>query len=142
MRRRSIEPSFENGVESAQLSPILPALAFAAMESPVAGGHLLCPRNCVKANMLVNTEIGRRRHAAASPTTRTAPRAAVQTRGRDVSQFVNNPSRRYFMGGAAALVAAPFVLRREALGQSGFNWKRFSGETIDVLLVKNPRSDL
>ena len=37
---------------------------------------------------------------------------------------------------------APFVLRREALGQSGFNWKRFSGETIDVLLVKNPRSDL
>jgi multiple sugar transport system substrate-binding protein len=59
-----------------------------------------------------------------------------------MSQFANSPSRRHFMGGAAALVAAPFVLRREALGQSAFNWKRFSGETIDVLLVKNPRSDL
>src|SRR5262245_61646717 len=42
---------------------------------------------------------------------------------------------------ASALLAAPAIVR-EADAQSSFNWKRFSGEKIDVLLVKNPRSDL
>ncbi len=37
-------------------------------------------------------------------------------------------------------VGTPAVLR-EGYAQ-GFNWKRFAGEKIDVLLVKNPRSDL
>jgi multiple sugar transport system substrate-binding protein len=47
-------------------------------------------------------------------------------------------------GAAAGLLSAlpaPFVARF-ALGQSAFDWKRFKGEKIDVLLVKNPRSDL
>ena len=45
--------------------------------------------------------------------------------------------------GAAAIgtLGAPFVARH-ALGQSSFNWKRFAGSKIDVLLVKNPRSEL
>jgi multiple sugar transport system substrate-binding protein len=42
---------------------------------------------------------------------------------------------------ASALLAAPAIVR-EANARSSFNWKRFSGEKIDVLLVKNPRSDL
>ncbi|CAN7462233.1 sugar ABC transporter substrate-binding protein [Bosea sp. LjRoot90] len=56
------------------------------------------------------------------------------------------PTRRGLLRGAAALgatgaIASPLVLR-EARAQAAFNWKRFSGTTIDVLLVKNPRSDL
>lgn len=45
--------------------------------------------------------------------------------------------------GAAAIgtLGAPLVARH-ALGQSNFSWKRFAGTKIDVLLVKNPRSDL
>jgi multiple sugar transport system substrate-binding protein len=45
--------------------------------------------------------------------------------------------------GAAMLgaIGAP-AIARQALGQSTFNWKRFAGQKIDVLLVKNPRSDL
>ncbi len=58
------------------------------------------------------------------------------------SDFASRPSRRLFVGGAAAGVAAPFVLRSEALGQSAFNWKKFAGTKIDAMLVKNPRSDL
>lgn len=42
---------------------------------------------------------------------------------------------------ALSAVGAPFV-HRHALGQSQFNWKRFAGQKIDVMLVKNPRSDL
>ena len=42
---------------------------------------------------------------------------------------------------ALGALGAPMVARH-ALGQSSFNWKRFSGQKIDVLLVKNPRSDL
>lgn len=56
------------------------------------------------------------------------------------------PTRRGLLRGAAALgatgaIASPLVLR-EARAQAAFNWKRFSGQSIDVLLVKNPRSDL
>ena len=42
---------------------------------------------------------------------------------------------------AAGTLGAPLVARH-ALGQSSFDWKRFSGAKIDVLLVKNPRSEL
>jgi multiple sugar transport system substrate-binding protein len=53
--------------------------------------------------------------------------------------------RRILQNGAAAgllsALPAPFVARF-ALGQSKFDWKRFKGEKIDVLLVKNPRSEL
>ncbi len=63
-----------------------------------------------------------------------------------MSQTPIKPSRRALLRGTAALAAtgaigAPMVLR-EARAQAAFNWKRFAGTTIDVLLVKNPRSDL
>jgi multiple sugar transport system substrate-binding protein len=59
-----------------------------------------------------------------------------------MSDFAVRPSRRHVLGGAAAGLAAPFILRSEVLGQSTFDWKRFSGAKLDVMLVKNPRSDL
>jgi multiple sugar transport system substrate-binding protein len=53
--------------------------------------------------------------------------------------------RQILRGGAAAsalgYLAAPAIVR-DANAQSAFNWKRFAGEKIDVLLVRNPRSDL
>jgi multiple sugar transport system substrate-binding protein len=51
------------------------------------------------------------------------------------------PSRRQLLGSAALGLAAP-ALVREAFAQSSFNWRRFAGEKIDVLYVKNSRSDL
>ena len=53
-------------------------------------------------------------------------------------------TRRDFLGTAAtaALAGAAPAFVREARAQSTFNWKRFAGTKIDVLLVKNPRSDL
>src|SRR5262245_16009176 len=58
----------------------------------------------------------------------------------------HNPSRRAVLRGTTAVVAAgavfsPAVITR-ALGQSDFNWKRFAGEKLDVLYVKNSRSEL
>lgn len=63
-----------------------------------------------------------------------------------MTDTILKPSRRALLRGAAALGAAgavgsPMVLR-EARAQAPFNWKRFAGTSIDVLLVKNPRSDL
>lgn len=63
-----------------------------------------------------------------------------------MTDSILKPSRRALLRGAAALgaagaIASPMVMR-EARAQAAFNWKRFSGTTIDVLLVKNPRSDL
>ncbi|WP_439495962.1 ABC transporter substrate-binding protein [Bosea sp. (in: a-proteobacteria)] len=63
-----------------------------------------------------------------------------------MTDSILKPSRRALLRGAAALgaagaIASPIVMR-EARAQAAFNWKRFSGTTIDVLLVKNPRSDL
>ena len=55
------------------------------------------------------------------------------------------PSRRDFVRTTTALgtagIFAPALIR-EANAQSTFNWKRFDGTKIDVMLVKNPRSDL
>ena len=42
--------------------------------------------------------------------------------------------------GAAGIFAPALI--REANAQSTFNWKSFDGTKIDVMLVKNPRSDL
>jgi multiple sugar transport system substrate-binding protein len=44
--------------------------------------------------------------------------------------------------GAAALGMAPGVGTLTAQAQSGFDWKRFKGEKIEVFLVKSPRGDL
>lgn len=44
--------------------------------------------------------------------------------------------------GVLGAIGAPALMPSAALGQSAFNWKRFAGQKIDVLLVKNPRSDL
>jgi multiple sugar transport system substrate-binding protein len=62
-----------------------------------------------------------------------------------MNERTRRPTRRGFMGGAAAFgagaVVAPAILKA-ALGQSTFNWKRFAGEKLDVLYVKNTRADL
>jgi multiple sugar transport system substrate-binding protein len=53
-------------------------------------------------------------------------------------------SRREVLRTSAAMAAAlgaPAIVSR-ANAQSKFDWKRYSGEKIDVMLVKNPRSDL
>ncbi|PSC03948.1 sugar ABC transporter substrate-binding protein [Alsobacter soli] len=42
---------------------------------------------------------------------------------------------------AAGAVAAPAIVSR-ANAQSKFDWKRYKGEKIDVMLVKTPRGDL
>ena len=44
--------------------------------------------------------------------------------------------------GAAALGAIPGALQRAAQAQSGFDWKKFKGEKLEVLLVKSPRGDI
>ncbi len=53
--------------------------------------------------------------------------------------------RQILKSGASALaltaLGAPMI-NRAALGQSSFDWKRYTGTKLDVLLVKNPRSDL
>jgi len=63
-----------------------------------------------------------------------------------MTKDILKPTRRGLLRGAAALGAAgtivsPLVLR-ESHAQAAFNWKRFSGTTLDVLMVKNPRADL
>jgi multiple sugar transport system substrate-binding protein len=55
-------------------------------------------------------------------------------------------SRRTLLKAGAGVTAlgalgAPAIVRT-ANAQSKFDWKRFSGEKIDVMMVKNPRSDL
>lgn len=42
---------------------------------------------------------------------------------------------------SASVLFAPAIIR-EANAQSSFNWKRFAGQKIDVLYVKNTRADL
>ncbi|CAN7461916.1 sugar ABC transporter substrate-binding protein [Bosea sp. LjRoot9] len=63
-----------------------------------------------------------------------------------MSSEILKPTRRALLRNAAALgalgtLAAPAIIR-EANAQSSFNWKRFAGTKLDVMLVKNPRSDL
>ena len=54
-------------------------------------------------------------------------------------------SRRHLLRQSAAAALAGFAMpaiATRALGQSKFDWKKFSGEKIDVMLTKNPRADL
>ncbi len=44
--------------------------------------------------------------------------------------------------GAATLGAIPGASLLGAQAQGAFDWKRFKGEKIEVLLVKSPRGDL
>ena len=44
--------------------------------------------------------------------------------------------------GAAVLGAVPGALQRSAHAQAPFDWKKFKGEKIEVLLVKSPRGDI
>jgi multiple sugar transport system substrate-binding protein len=58
----------------------------------------------------------------------------------------NSVSRRSLLkagAGVAGLAAAGGLgMPRPALAQSGFDWKRFKGEHIEVLMAKGPRGDL
>ncbi|MBB4570888.1 ABC transporter substrate-binding protein [Rhizobium leucaenae] len=54
------------------------------------------------------------------------------------SSFIN-PTRRRFMAGTAALGAASMLGIRTA--SAAVDWKRFSGTTLEVNLVKSPRSE-
>ena len=54
------------------------------------------------------------------------------------SSFIN-PTRRGFMAGTAALGAASLLGVRSA--SAAVDWKRFSGTTLEVNLIKSPRSD-
>ncbi len=49
--------------------------------------------------------------------------------------------RRGLLGASAALLAAPAIVRR-AGAATGFDWKQFKGQHIEVNLSKNPRSDV
>ena len=56
-----------------------------------------------------------------------------------------DPTRRRLLqagAGAAVLGAVPGVSLLSAQAQTGFDWKRFKGEKIEILLVKSPRGDL
>lgn len=55
------------------------------------------------------------------------------------SSFIN-PTRRHFMAGTAALGAASLLGVRSA--SAAVDWKRFSGTTLEVNLVKSPRSEI
>ena len=54
------------------------------------------------------------------------------------SSFIN-PTRRHFMAGTAALGAASLLGVRAA--SAAVDWKRFSGTTLEVNLIKSPRSE-
>jgi multiple sugar transport system substrate-binding protein len=63
-----------------------------------------------------------------------------------MTRRILSPSRRSILRGAAAFgtlgaIGSPLVLS-ESRAQAPFNWKRFAGTTLDVLMVKNPRSEL
>src|SRR6266513_2228719 len=62
-----------------------------------------------------------------------------------MTDFDHDPSRRKLLqagAGALALGAIPDALQRAAQAQSGFDWKKFKGEKLEVLLVKSPRGDI
>jgi len=62
-----------------------------------------------------------------------------------MTDFDHDASRRKLLqagAGALALGAIPGALQRAAQAQSGFDWKKFKGEKLEVLLVKSPRGDI
>src|SRR6266513_3515662 len=63
----------------------------------------------------------------------------------DFDRDTSGVSRRKLLqagAGALALGAIPDALQRAAQAQSGFDWKKFKGEKLEVLLVKSPRGDI
>src|SRR6266513_2197098 len=63
----------------------------------------------------------------------------------DFDRDTSGVSRRKLLqagASAAALGAIPGALQRAAQAQSGFDWKKFKGEKLEVLVVKSPRGDL
>lgn len=50
-------------------------------------------------------------------------------------------SRRLLLAGSTAVLAAPAIVE-QAHAQSGFDWRRFRGERIEVSLTSNPRSQI
>ena len=50
-------------------------------------------------------------------------------------------TRRDMFGAAAGLITSP-AFTAAALAQTGFDWDRYKGQSIEVLLAKSPRSDL
>jgi len=50
-------------------------------------------------------------------------------------------TRRDALRAGAAMLAAPAIVQ-QANAQSGFNWRRFAGERIEVSLTANPRSQI
>src|SRR5215831_4509102 len=64
---------------------------------------------------------------------------------RDTHDDRPDPSRRRLLqagAGALALGAIPGAGALSAQAQGSFDWKRFKGEKIEILLVKSPRGDL
>ena len=124
--------------------------------------YIPCVGTDVKTNMSVVVRLDH--HAAtrntapnggkASAATHAAPLNGVQNQGKTPMTRIDKArtatvslSRRDVIRQAAAAgvlgaIGAPALMPSAALGQSAFNWKRFAGQKIDVLLVKNPRSDL
>ena len=51
-----------------------------------------------------------------------------------------NPTRRGFLAGTAALGASSMLGMRPAA--AAVDWKRFAGTTLEVNLVKSPRSEI
>src|SRR5437762_13914115 len=63
----------------------------------------------------------------------------------DFDRDTSRVSRRKLLqagAAAAALGTVPGALQRAAQAQGGFDWKKFKGEKIEVLLVKSPRGDI
>ena len=63
----------------------------------------------------------------------------------DFDRATSRASRRKLLqaGAAAAVLGGiPGPLQRAAQAQSGFDWKKFKGEKIEIFLVKSPRGDI
>jgi multiple sugar transport system substrate-binding protein len=85
----------------------------------------------------------------ASPTTQRETCAHPDERGeamndRTPHEALDALRRRLLQAGAgaAALGALPGAAIRSAHAQGAFDWKKFKGQKIEVLLVKSPRGDL
>lgn len=50
-------------------------------------------------------------------------------------------TRRNLLGTGAGLIASP-GFTQTAFAQSSFDWERYKGQSIEVLLAESPRSDL
>jgi multiple sugar transport system substrate-binding protein len=90
-----------------------------------------------------DTPVHYRGHAQERPTDNSTPEEDDMT-DRTQSESPDTRRRRLLQAGAgiAALGAVPGVNPMLARAQGAFDWKRFKGQKIEVLLVKSPRGDL